>query len=90
MSGPERTLERRFATWCKRNGYRCVKTQALGQMGFPDRTVFGKGRIAFVELKSPRGRPTAHQLEWVDYLQAEGHRAGIARTLDDAIRIVEG
>jgi hypothetical protein len=43
-----------------------------------------------VEVKAARGRPTPQQTAWLDHVRAAGGRAGIARSVDDATRIVTG
>ena len=37
--------------------------------GWPDLTLVRPPRLAFVELKSHRGKPTDRQLEWLDVLR---------------------
>lgn len=43
-----------------------------------------------VEGKSKRGRPSKPQLSWRDAINALGGRAGIARSVEDAIEIIRG
>jgi len=38
----------------------------------------------FIELKKEKGRPTAEQSEWVDYLNTMGYCAVICRGFDEA------
>jgi hypothetical protein len=38
----------------------------------------------FIELKKEKGRPTAEQAEWVDYLNEMGYCAVICRGFDEA------
>ena len=44
--------------------------------------------FAAVEVKSPTGRPTPEQTAFVEHVRAAGGLAGIARTIDDAVRIL--
>ena len=43
-----------------------------------------------VEVKSPTGKPTAEQAAFLDHIRQAGGRAGIARSVDEAMRIVGG
>jgi hypothetical protein len=43
-----------------------------------------------VEVKAERGRPTPQQTAWLEHVRAAGGRAGIARSVEDAQRIVRG
>ena len=43
-----------------------------------------------VEVKTPTGRPTPEQTAFLKHIQDAGGRAGIARSIDDAVRITEG
>lgn len=55
------------------------------------RSVMLDGRPAAVfcavEVKSTRGRATAEQVQFIERIQADGGMAGIARSVDDALRI---
>jgi hypothetical protein len=46
--------------------------------------------FAAVEVKAERGRPTPEQTAWLQHVQAAGGRAGIARSVADAQRILWG
>lgn len=59
--------------------------------GFPDLIFFGNdGNCAFIEVKNEKGRVSKEQKEFIARLQAMGHRAGVARSTEDAIKIVKG
>lgn len=45
------------------------------------------GRFLAVETKSALGQPTEAQLRFIAAVQAKGGRAGIARNVEDALRI---
>ena len=42
-----------------------------------------------IEVKTPGGRPTQYQKAWLRAVDNAGGIAGIARSVDDALRIVE-
>jgi hypothetical protein len=41
-----------------------------------------------IEVKTPTGRPRPEQQQWLDVVQAAGGIAGVARSVEDALRIV--
>lgn len=46
--------------------------------------------FAAVEVKTERGRPSAEQTRFLNHIETAGGRAGIARSVDDAHRILSG
>lgn len=48
------------------------------------------GRFAAVEVKAPRGRATPEQLAFLELVQRSGGVAGIARSVDEAWKIIRG
>ena len=44
--------------------------------------------LASIEVKTPTGRIRPDQQAWLDTVQAAGGIAGVARSVDDALRIV--
>jgi hypothetical protein len=43
-----------------------------------------------VEVKAERGRPTPEQIAWLEHIKAAGGKAGIARSVAEAFRIITG
>lgn len=59
--------------------------------GFSDLLAIKDGRACFIEVKNEIGRPTAEQLNFLNQMRTRyGCRAGIARSVSEAIKIVEG
>lgn len=59
--------------------------------GFPDLIAIGdNGKIAFIETKTSTGKARKEQLKFISRVKSLGHRAGIARSIEDARRIFEG
>lgn len=54
-------------------------------LGFPDLMALAPGKIAFLEMKAPGGKPAANQLEWIDRLRAMGFPAGVFSDPDHAL-----
>ena len=58
--------------------------------GFPD--LFGfrpDGRIFFIEVKNETGKLRPEQKKFIGNMQSRGALAGVARSVEDAMRIVE-
>lgn len=58
--------------------------------GTSDLLFIGEGRAAFIEVKTPAGRVSDAQQHFIDVVRSHGVRAGVARSVDDAIKIIEG
>jgi len=59
--------------------------------GFPDLLFIGEdGRVAFIEVKTAKGRVRESQKKFISFLRQYGHRAGVARSIEDAVQIAIG
>lgn len=58
--------------------------------GFSDLIVVDKQGICFIETKTATGKPTEDQIKFLNRMRLLGHRAGIARSVEDALKIVGG
>lgn len=58
--------------------------------GTSDLLFIGEGRAAFIEVKTPTGRVSPAQQHFIDVVRSHGVRAGVARSVDEAIKIIEG
>ncbi|MBC2370550.1 VRR-NUC domain-containing protein [Listeria booriae] len=60
--------------------------------GFPDLFGFRKsdGKIFFIEVKNEKGKLRPEQVKFQDAMSKQRVLCGVARSVDDAIRIVEG
>lgn len=59
--------------------------------GRSDLSAIKDGRISFIEVKNEVGRPSADQLNFIKQMQTRyGCRAGIARSVGEALEIVGG
>lgn len=59
--------------------------------GFSD--LFGVlpgGRALFLEIKTPKGRPTEAQTNFLVQAKCAGAAAGVARSIEDVIKIING
>ena len=59
--------------------------------GFSD--LFGfrhsDGRIFFIEVKAPKGRVSEAQKNFITQMRSHGAIAGVARSVDDALKIIQ-
>jgi hypothetical protein len=56
--------------------------------GFPDLAALGKnGETVFIEVKAGSNKLSAEQREWLGWLEANGHKAGVARSVGDALAL---
>lgn len=59
--------------------------------GFSDLFAIKGGTISFIEVKTETGKPTKEQLNFIKQMkETYGCNAGIARSVEDAVKIVEG
>lgn len=59
--------------------------------GFSDLFAVKDGKAYFIECKTETGKPTAEQLNFIKQMQTRyGCRAGIARSVEEALEIVKG
>ena len=71
----ERDLERYTTTVIKSHGGRARKFISPGYAGVPDRLVLMPGgKMCFVELKAPGGKPRPLQMRRIDQLRALGFK----------------
>ena len=60
--------------------------------GFPDLFGYRKsdGKIIFIEVKTAKGRLRPEQEKFLQTVQKDGCIAGVARSVEDARRIIQG
>jgi hypothetical protein len=57
--------------------------------GFSDLLFVGTdGRVAFIECKDDKGTLRPEQNKFLKLMQSYGHRAGVARSVEDALKII--
>ena len=70
-----------------------VQTQSgtyirCGVKGMSDLLFVGQGYIAWIEVKTLTGKPSPEQIKFINRMRQLGHRAGIARSVEEALEIV--
>lgn len=61
----------------------------VGIPGMSDLLFIGNGFIAWIEVKTAKGRPSKEQLNFIERMKALGHRAGIARSVEEALWLIK-
>jgi hypothetical protein len=61
-----------------------------GIPGMTDLMYIGQGIVAFIEVKTDAGKVRPEQQNFIDTVKKLGHRAGIARSVEDALKIIGG
>nr|WP_280740569.1 VRR-NUC domain-containing protein [Sphingomonas kaistensis] len=73
----------------KRTQWAAARAKREGMAtGFPDLMAIAPGKIAFLEIKTAKGRVSAHQGEWLDRLHAMGFPCGVFRDADSALEFL--
>jgi hypothetical protein len=57
--------------------------------GFSDLFAIKDGQACFIEVKGKNGKASEEQLNFIEQMKRKGCRAGIAYTVEDAIKIAE-
>lgn len=67
-----------------------LKFTPVGVRGYPDRIcVAPGGKVGWLELKAPGGKPSKLQLQRLEELQSLGHTADWVDSLTDAIKFID-
>lgn len=61
----------------------------VGIPGMSDLLFIGDGFIAWIEVKTAKGRPSKQQLNFIHRMKELGHRAGIARSVEEALWLIK-
>lgn len=70
---------------------RVIKLGCMGMSDLTGWTTVGDTAVyTAIEVKSPRGRPTAEQTAFLELVRRSGGRSGIARSVEDAEAIIAG
>lgn len=88
------TTEKQIEAFCIREaskrGGKAVKGNAVNTKGFPDRIIMlPGGKVGFLELKRPGGKPTKLQKHWLKQLDALGCVASVADTKEAVVAFMD-
>ena len=57
--------------------------------GFSDLIAIKDGRIYFLEVKADKGKVSEAQINFLEQMKKKGCRAGVVRSVEDAIKIIQ-
>lgn len=100
----EQTIQNEIIIAVNRLGHRLWRSNAgkvitkdnrviqLMPKGFPDTVGFRKtdGKIIFIEVKTDKGRLRPEQEKFKAFIETQPVLYGVARNVEDAIKIIEG
>ena len=103
MSKSEATIQAEIILEASKRGHRLWRSNAgsiqtkhggvvkLYPRGYPDLTGFrkGDGKFLVIEVKKPSGRLSEHQKKFAEWASTQPILYGVARSVDDAIKIIE-
>ena len=58
--------------------------------GTSDLLFIGENNTAFIECKDDKGKPRPEQERFIQAMRSYGHRAGVARSVEDALEVING
>lgn len=67
-----------------------IRVVKVGLDGLPDLMLIGNGgTVSFIEVKSATGHCRADQKQFLKFLADRGYKAGVARSVEDALEIIK-
>ena len=104
MSKSEATIQSEILAEANKRGHRLwrsnagkIKTQQntfiqLFPKGFPDLVGYRKsdGKFIVIEVKNDKGKLRPEQVKFAEFAENQPILYGVARSVDDAIKIIEG
>jgi hypothetical protein len=67
------------------------RTVKCGITGLSDLLFIGRnGNVHFIEVKTTKGRATPEQLNFIQLMNSMGIKSGIARSVEEALEIING
>ena len=81
----EKKIETTLWRAIKKRGGLCLNVTSPGYDGVPDRVCILDGRVAFVELKAPDGKPRSLQKARAEQLRAVGARLYCINSKEQAV-----
>lgn len=86
----EASLQRRFIALAQHHKFLAFKFKSVSRRGVPDVIVISpKGRVGFVEIKTPMGRLSPGQINTIHLMLKQGAECFIVRNMEDAARTLE-
>ena len=85
----EKIIEQYLVKQCKAQRWECWKLTSPARRGVPDRLIILPGMVAFVEVKSPKGRLTLLQEKVLRRLKDKGQTTAVVYNKDQVDELIE-
>lgn len=69
--------------WCLREGYLPIRINDSMHKGYSDLFICVQGRLVCAELKSRTGKPSKHQIDFINKVMQYGGVGGVCRSIAD-------
>lgn len=66
-----------------------MKSEGVKNGVFDITICYGNGKVAFLEIKTKKGRPSEHQLLWLEWFKNNGYLAKICYGYDECIDFID-
>ena len=73
----------------RRDGIMIIKVRDRYARGYSDLFINVRGQLVLAELKDDIGKPSVHQLQFLDDMIACGAIGGVCRTIGDVVALVD-
>lgn len=82
---PETGIRRAIVDFLRVHGWKVVRLvqSPLSEKGIPDLVAIRCGQTVWIEVKTPKGRLSAHQRAWLQDLEEHGGWWIVARSVED-------
>ena len=67
--------------WCYEEGYLPIRINDSMHRGYSDLFIVVQGKLVVAELKASNGRPSKHQLDFIEQVEAYGGIGGVCKTI---------
>lgn len=69
--------------WCLQEGYLPIRINDSMHKGYSDLFIVVQGRLVCAELKSRTGKPSKHQIDFIEQIEKYGAIGGVCRSIAD-------
>ena len=66
-----------------------MKSEGVKNGVFDITICYGNGKVAFLEIKTKKGKPSEHQLLWLEWFKNNGYLAKICYGYDECIDFID-
>ena len=66
-----------------------MKAEGVKNGVFDITICYGNGKVAFMEIKTPKGKPSEYQLNWLSWFEKNGYIAKICYGYEQCIEFIE-